>query len=369
MPLKSVNSTRLTPLAPELDFGMLASAFPSRLRSVTAFGGKRLAKLMLSAFFGLAAHTPLGLASEIRLTPTTLVKFAGAGEAAVELGRTDAFVEALSPFDRAVRKKTDQPVSQDEFLRFVSQQALSWPDPEIDQLTRILGSISNKIARLHLTLPSVIRLVKTTGKEEGGAAYCRGNNIILSAKRTSLPDQSLERLVTHELFHILSRNHPKLRDSLYAVVGFKPCGEVAYPKELASRKLTNPDAPVIEHFITVSVQGKPTPVVPILFSKEEKYDVQKGGEFFAYLVFKLLAVEQRAGAWVPVDRESKPQLLDADEVQGFREQIGQNTNYILHPEEILADNFVLLVQNAKDVKTPRILQEMRRILTAASQIE
>jgi len=352
-----------------LHFGMFASAFTPRLRSITGLIGTRPAMLILNAFLGLTAQAPVGLAADAPLTPSTLVKFADAGEAAMELGRKDAFVDSLSPFDRAARKKTDQPVSQEEFLQFVSQQALGWQGPEIGRLTRVLGRISNKIERLQLPLPSVIRLLKTTGKEEGGAAYCRGNNILISAKHAAAPDPVLERLLTHELFHILSRNNRKLRDSLYSIVGFRFCGEVAYPKELAARKLTNPDAPVIEHFITVTAQGKPTPVVPILFSKEDNYDLRKGGEFFAYLTFNLLVVEQRGEAWFPAYQESGPRLLDADEAEGFREQIGRNTEYVIHPEEILADNFVLLVQNARDVKTPRILEEMRRILTTVRPVE
>jgi hypothetical protein len=339
---------------------MFVSGFLARLRLAMVFGW--IPRVIVSAACGLAVQMPQGLAADTWLTPSTRVKFAEANEAAAELERKDVFVESLSPFDRAARKKTDRPVSQEEFLRFVSQQALAWQTAEIERLTPILGSISNKIAGLRLRLPSVIRLVKTTGNEEGGAAYCRGNNIILSAKRAGAPEAVLERLLTHELFHILSRNNRKLRDSLYAVVGFRFCGEVAYPKELAGRKLTNPDTPVIEHFITVTAQGKPTPVAPILFSKQESYDVQKGGEIFAYLTFKLLAIEQRGDSWIPVYQESEPRLLEADAAEGFREQIGWNTNYILHPEEILADNFVLLVQNATDVKTPRILEEMRRIL-------
>lgn len=33
-------------------------------------------------------------------------------------------------------------------------------------------------------------------------------------------------------------------------------------------------------------------VIPILFSNEENYDPEKGGEFFRYLQFKLLVVER-----------------------------------------------------------------------------
>ena len=46
------------------------------------------------------------------------------------------------------------------------------------------------------------------------------------------------------------------------------------------------------------------------------------------------------------------------------EQIGGNTNYIIHPDEILADNFVHLALEAEKLATPRIIEEMKKTLTA-----
>ena len=43
-------------------------------------------------------------------------------------------------------------------------------------------------------------------------------------------------------------------------------------------------------------------------------------------------------------------------------QIGRNTRYIIHPEEILADNFVLLVRGERKVRTPRIIDDLQRVL-------
>jgi hypothetical protein len=49
-------------------------------------------------------------------------------------------------------------------------------------------------------------------------------------------------------------------------------------------------------------------------------------------------------------------------VKGFHEQIGRNTGYIIHPEEVLADNFVLLVRRETDVPSPEILERMDALL-------
>lgn len=103
-------------------------------------------------------------------------------------------------------------------------------------------------------------------------------------------------------------------------------------------------------------------MVPILFAKQEHYDVKRGGEFFNYLVFKFLVVEEHEGQWKATYHDGKPILLDIEKVSGFFEQTGKNTDYIIHPEEILAENFKLLVNDKRDVPSPDILQKIENVL-------
>jgi hypothetical protein len=94
--------------------------------------------------------------------------------------------------------------------------------------------------------------------------------------------------------------------------------------------------------------------VPILFSNETKYDVNRGGEFFNYLQLSFLQV--------PTTSVTRPILAAPEEVSGFFEQVGRNTNYVIHPEEILADNFALLILDEHNVPSPEVLEKMRLIL-------
>jgi hypothetical protein len=48
-----------------------------------------------------------------------------------------------------------------------------------------------------------------------------------------------------------------------------------------------------------------------------------------------------------------------ERVSGFMEQVGKNTDYVIHPEEVLADNFALLVLNSHQAASPDILRKMR----------
>jgi len=159
------------------------------------------------------------------------------------------------------------------------------------------------------------------------------------------PPERLRATISHELFHVLSRTNPELRDRLYAVIGFETCRELEIPAELRSRKITNPDAPRNQHCIRLEAAGKQEWAIPILLANSETYDRERGGQFFNYLELWFLVVERRGNGVdvMPVYEAARPKLLQLREVSRFFEQVGRNTNYIIHPEEILADNFALLV--------------------------
>lgn len=178
----------------------------------------------------------------------------------------------------------------------------------------------------------------------------------LSPERRS----SLNATIAHELFHVLSRNAPELRDKLYAVIGFQPCGEIRFPPALAPRKLTDPDAPKNDHCIMLNADVGPVWGVPMLFSTTEHYNVTEGGPFFRYAQLKLLLVRRADRAPFAAHYDlAHIEFLEVDQARGFYEQVGRNTNYIVHPEEILADNFRLLVLGKTDVPSPEVLPTAR----------
>jgi hypothetical protein len=291
-----------------------------------------------------------------------MIHFAAPEDGETLLSQADAFVEAMSPFDRSARMKTDQSVSVEEFLTFAAQHVLPWKDAEITMMTELLNAIKADMARFSLDLPEQVLLIKTTGDEEGHAAYTR-NHAIVFPEHLIQQNDGLKALIVHELFHIATRYRPEIRTPLYGIIGFAPINEIDVPEELQPRKITNPDAPHNGYRISVTLEGQPIDVVPILFSKQARYDVKKGGEFFNYLTFKLLVVEEQDGIWKPAYEEGHPVMVDVKEISGLFEQIGENTKYIIHPEEILADNFKLLVMNKRDVPSPTILEMMENLLT------
>ncbi len=321
---------------------------------------KQTLPLLLSVAL-LACRT--SQAVDVPLHGDSVVRFADINEGVAALTGRDRYVASLSPFDRQVRVKSDEEVSEEAFLGFVEKQVVAWEDGEVEKLSRCVAAVRKKLTPFKLAFPLTVLLVRTTGREEGGAAYCRGNAVVLPRNMVRRAEKSLVRILTHELFHILSSHNPKLRERLYAVVGFSPCNEIQLPASLRSRKITNPDAPVCEHYVEVQHKNSPVQVVPILFASCERYDASRGDTLFQYLTFRLMLVDRQGDQWRPFDENGEPVLLETDNVPTFFEKIGRNTSYIIHPEELLAENFVLLVNNKTDVPTPRILTEMKNVLS------
>jgi hypothetical protein len=201
-----------------------------------------------------------------------------------------------------------------------------------------------------------------SGKEEADAAYTRANAIFLPSKVLTYPPERLEELLAHELFHVLSRHDAETRQRLYGIIGFRACEEIPMHASLRDRKLTNPDAPLLDCVMELKVEGQVVTVTPILYASVESYDPEKGGPLFRYLTFRLMAVQKKDGKWQPATNAGAPILYDPKQMPSFLEQIGKNTGYIIHPDEILADNFKHLVKEEKNLPTPKIVEQMMSVL-------
>ncbi|HEY9182598.1 MAG TPA: hypothetical protein VIQ99_05330 [Gammaproteobacteria bacterium] len=312
-------------------------------------------RLTVAGWLGFCAALPAA-AHEIEL--------ASIETARTVLGTRDDFVSRLSPFDRAARLGAAGEVSEAEYLAFVTAAAREWSNDERARLTAAFAAIEPQLAALLPELGMPILIVKTSGEEEGGAGYTRANAVMLP--QAANEPRELQRTLAHEIFHIASRNHTDMKRALYGAIGFEECGEVALPAALAVRKMTNPDAPINEHCIEITVDGAEVSAMPILLARQERFDPAAGVPFFGYLTLSMLVVDRGGTPAKPVLRAGAPLLVPMNRVAGFFEQIGRNTSYIIHAEEILASNFERLVLGEQDAPSPEVLARIRAELVRAA---
>ena len=292
--------------------------------------------------------------------------FAPREDAARFLGAEDSFVRSLSRFDRQARLQTEREIQSPEYLEFVAAQALDWEPAGRQRIEAAIEANKVLIDRLAPLLPETLPLIRTTGAEEGGAAYTRENAIIFPKGRLRGPANASQRLFLHELFHVLSRHRPDLRDRFYRTIGYEPVEGFVFPRELEGRRLTNPDAPRIDHAIRVRVDSDPQWVMPILYADSDRYDTDRGGAFFAYLTFEFLVVDRDPKTKIarPLRDHEGLRLLAMEELEGFADQVGQNTGYLIHPEETLADHFVAWALDVAELPSPEPIERLDAVMGA-----
>lgn len=302
------------------------------------------------AFAG-AAQADVGL--------KTAFHFATTEEGRAIVSTRDDYIERLSPLERALKAKSESPVSEAEFLSLLAATVKPWSAADQAAVQSALTSVAPAIAQLGLPLPRSVTFVRTSGHGEGNAPHTRANTIIITDSALKQP-QGLPTLLAHELFHLASRQDRAWRNAMYATIGFVPIDEIVLPPELAARRITNPDAPRLDVAIHVETVDGPVWVTPLLLATVDRYDAARGGEFFA--VMQLAWIEVGRGARPqPGELASPPRLRSTGDLRKFAEQVGRNTGYIIHPEEILAENFAQLA-TGKMGQTPEVHERLRAAL-------
>ena len=303
------------------------------------------------------------------------LEFASIDSASKALARPDAWARQLSAFDRGARMRTLAPTSTQQFLQFASGAAVEGTPAELTDWAAVAEQIGRAVEGLNVKLPRIL-LVKTDGREESDAAYTRARSIFLPERFISLPVTDPRRaffLLAHELFHVLSRANPAQRDALYALLGFERVAGFEYPAELEGRRLSNPDAFEYEHAVSVQTAAGAATVVPVIQATAPLEEVIQLPSFFAALDIMLLAVDADTGE---IRHDTGGNLI----TYGFGNtdwpaRMLRNSSFIIHPEEILADNFATLMEkratgvlspanpNGFPVNDPDLLFDIERTLT------
>ena len=292
----------------------------------------------------------------------TTFRLAGRSEARAILASEDDFTRALGRFDRSFRLRTTAPVSDPSLRAYLGEQVLDFTAGEAAVWEEAIATVAIGARGLGRIFPPEVVVVKTTGREERDHAYTRANAIVLPAARVGgLRGEPAFRLLAHELFHIASRASPALRDAAYALLGFRRIEPIPPPPELDDRRLTNPDAYTLGHTLHLGERD----FVPLLTCPRPLADVLEQPSVLGVMRLTLLEIDVEASRVV---RDDSGRLVLVD--PAFTEwsaRLARNTAYTLHPEEVLADNFSLVVRRSLGTPNapadPTFLSAFEAILT------
>ena len=208
--------------------------------------------------------------------------------------------------------------------------------------------------------PKEINLIKIRGTHYGdGAFYTRQNCIIIPASELENPDESsFRKTMLHELFHVYSRLNPEKKEALYKMIGFKSTGGTSLlqmDSTLKERIILNPDGINYAYAIQLKDGTKNFDAIPLIISNAESFQSDKNA-FFSYLEFGLYKIVPPFSKMIKVvSGENGRSLIDYKRHPEFFSQITDNTEYIIHPDELMADNFVIVVNS---LKNPSVLDKL-----------
>lgn len=289
---------------------------------------------------------------------------------AIVLDEREGFFDKISIIDMDIQMKkahakgaTREEVLAD-YMQYIQKDVLSFTESEKEMITRVMKRMHTYCLKLSpdLVLPE-LRLIKTHAKHYGSSVYYTRDNIIVIPKYVlqSPDEEAFYSTMLHELFHIYSRFNPKKQDELYALIGFK---RIEHPEHLVfddalkNKMLTNPDGVNIGFAIKLKQEnGPPMLAIPVLFSKKEQFD-PNSTDFFSYVDFGLFEVKPPLSRMMKVMSDKNGNSTISQELMAdFFRQIKDNTNYIIHPDEIMADNFMYAILS---METPGFLDRFSK---------
>lgn len=285
------------------------------------------------------------------------LRYVDAEQARTLLSQEDVTTRQWSRFDYEARLGRKGGTRQ-ELIRFIADQARDWSEEDKQRMQEAADTLNSHIKALNLslTLPEEIRILKTTMAEEGGAGgYTRMDYIVVEEQIARMKPQQASYLLAHELFHVLTRNNPDFREKMYKLIGFSIAPEeFEVPADLRDVVITNPDVNRFDSYARFRIKGEERPCTMLIYANKP----YEGGSFFNYLTIGLMPLKNGKAE----QQDGKTVIYGINDAENFFDLVGRNTDYIINPEEILAENFAFLLTRKSVTANPELIEKMRQAL-------
>ncbi len=275
---------------------------------------------------------------------------------AIQTDTKEDYFENVRPLEMSIQMgkeltdDTDLVQLKKDYIKYLKEDVDSFSNEDIALLQLVEDSINVLLKDVNPKwMKKDIFLVKLKAKAYGeGVFYTRDNGIFIPYNE--LDKGSVGALLSvflHEIYHIMSRYNEDFRRASYGLIGFKAVeGRLDFPPALDKRILLNPDGVNMGYAITLKTdnpEDKPIQAIPAIHTNSPNYNPNKPS-FFSYIQFDLFQINPaKTGYMVQISDEKgvmeSPDIPDLY-YPSFFDQIYDNTQYIIHPDEIMADNFM-----------------------------
>ncbi|MFK7947416.1 MAG: hypothetical protein AB8G11_07500 [Saprospiraceae bacterium] len=275
-----------------------------------------------------------------------------AAQKAITTDQAEGFFEKIQLLDIQVQMKNNTINHEDAknaYRAYLRASVEEFTDEEEIKIRFALRRIQQMCDEISMDIfPQELKLVKTNMNHYGASVFYSRENTIIIPKNVLRRDLNTDfiKSMLREIFHIYTRYNYWKRMELYKKIGFEPIQNLDIPISLKNKILTNPDGvePCVIHNLS-DRNNDNFSAVPIITVKHK--NLQRSLSFYSNIEFSLYKIE---GNKIYMN-EDGTSTIDIENIENFYEQIGTNTNYIIHPNEILADNFAMLVLWKSDYTT------------------
>jgi len=343
--------------------------------------GAMLLVLVLSIATNCQSQPPL---KEVRLDAKHIVYLldSTAASHAITYDKRDGYFEKVTLVEMSIQMRKELAATDTRekwlpgYIEFLKSDVADYSHAE----SKFTAEVIEKVFKTSQSFapgvfPDTLLLIKTKGRHYGdGVWYTRENCIVIPANELgSRKTNPFTTTMYHELFHVYSRLQPKKSAQLYQLIGFEAIGyqNLRMPPQLSERILHNPDGVDFAQKITLKQSdGTVKQAVPVIYANKTGY--RSGiNEFFGYVEFNLFEINQNADStWQILTKEDGfTSTLSLDSQPDFFAQIRDNTGYIIHPDEVLADNFsFVMVRQKSPAMTEKFSAAGKQLLTEIEKV-
>lgn len=315
----------------------------------------------LTATFALVTLAACATAQPAAPAPARFV-IATPEEGAPIFAANDEFMAVVTPADISIRTRMPEGTRAD-LERTYAGAFEPWTAEERVRLEAMLARRDAQLQSIARWLPQSVLIVKSNGAADTSLPHTRGAAINLGRQLPASEDD-LDSLFFHELFHVLSRRNAARHDEMYALINFVPCS-IDLPADVREHTVTNPDAPHLRWAAPLGGDGRF--VVAVLFANPPRWDPAQP-VFGRYFNLRFLQASDAGGRCALSLENGAPVEVPGDQaVAAFHAAAGANTNYVLHPEELLADNFAQLMMGKTDAPNPEVHARLAAFLGIAAE--
>ncbi|MBS9778046.1 MAG: hypothetical protein KGV50_04705 [Gammaproteobacteria bacterium] len=297
------------------------------------------AKITLTMLFLLGVSGNITFASEKKVE----IEFLTNKQSAQFLSEEDEYLKNMSVFDMQFNFNASSMPSKQEITSHFQDATKNWTPEYKLKVQSAIDHLNKKIKDLNLRYPQKVKFILMDKGAAGAAAYTRSNAIIWPEDFMLMDTPLFNRIIAHEFFHVYSRYNKADRDKLYAPLHYQKTAPLTLPAELQDLRVTNPDTPILNQAIMLEYKGKKQWFMPVLIAKKP-YDSTVESRLYKYIINIFIAVTLENNIPTVVHKDQKPILVGQKETN-FIQYVQPNTEYLLGPEEISAENFSLWVSD------------------------